>query len=230
MAPASWRSAPNNDAPTTATTRIEIPKKRKHKITITPTMNRLNSTSWFALFALLFIAMPAGAQEVDFDVPTEINIIQGRLSVVFNEGFGAADAEVLMKSLGYPILQKHFYDWTSRAHADQMLTEEEVREIKAQAGVVSVSQTSLGNVHSTNASDDAGSLGYLVMVTFASHITRQTAEDILRPFSAFDFTAVASPPNEVIIEVGDKDEVAMAVLQNQEQVRWVTYVGIGSGG
>ncbi|MEM8483943.1 MAG: hypothetical protein AAF564_00260 [Bacteroidota bacterium] len=193
-------------------------------------MNRMKTTSCLALLALLFIAIPVSAQEVDFDVPTEINIIQGRLSVVFNEGIGAADAEVLMKSLGYPILQKHFYEWTSRAHADQMLTEEEVRDIKAQAGVVNVSQTALDNVHSTNAPDDSGSLGYLVIVTFASHITRQAAADILEPFSAFDFTAVASPPNEVIIEVGDKDDVAMAVLQNQEQVRWVTYVGIGSGG
>ncbi len=184
---------------------------------------------YFALGITLFFAAPSQAQEVDFDMPSEINIIQGRLSVVFNEGIGAADAEVLMESLGYSILQKHFYDWNSWSHAEKMLTEEQVHDIKTKPGVVKVSQMSLESKN-TLRNEDQVFPGYLITVTFASHTTRKAAQEILAPYDEFGFKSNASPPNEVIIEVGDKDEVAMAVLQNQEQVKWVTYVGIGSDG
>lgn len=193
-------------------------------------MKNMLRVVYLALGITLFIAAPSRAQEVDFDMPAEINIIQGRLSVAFHEGVGAMDAEVLMKSLGYPVLQSHFYDWTARAHGNKLLNEDQVRDIKANPGVLNVSQSSLGSVHTTTSPNDPAFPGYLVMVTFASHITRKAALDILKPFDGFSFQPLATPPNEMIIEVGDQDEVAMPVLQNQEQVKWVTYVGIGSDG
>ena len=173
---------------------------------------------------------PVNAQEVDFDVPTEINIIQGRLSVAFHDGVGKQDATVLMKTLGYPVLQTHFYDWRSEARSSKMLSEEQVRDIKETPGVLNVSQTALGNIHTTTASNAPASSAYLIVITFASHISRNAAKEVLKPFSDFEFTQIASPANEMVIEVGDQDEVALAVLQTQQQVKWVTYVGVGSGG
>lgn len=193
-------------------------------------MKSIPGVVFFSLVVVLGFAVPSQAQEVDFDMPAEINIIQGRLSVVFNEGVGAMDAEALMQSLGYPILQTHFYDWTSRAHAEKMLDEDQIRKIEDTPGVLNVSQMSLGNVQNTTTPDEPAFPGYLIDVTFASHITRTDAAEILKSLAGFTFNPVSTPPNELIIEVGDKDEVAMSVLQNQEQVRWVTYVGIGSGG
>lgn len=167
------------------------------------------------------------AQEVDFEVPTEINIIQGRLSVAFAEGVGEETAKKLITSLGYSTLQSAFYNLNASARSEKPLTNEELDYLRGHANIVEANQVFLDNqIYSTDPVQDSAFQRYNISLTFKSNTTQKEATQILKRLPTHSFTFAQKPSNEIVIEVGDQDETAITVLQGRDEVKWVTYVGV----
>lgn len=173
-----------------------------------------------------FVPETSFAQAVDFEVPTEINIIQGRLSVAFAEGIGEEAANRLMTSLGYSTLQSSFYELHANARSEKPLTKDELTFLREHANIVEANQIYLDNIQSIPPEENNAFQQYNISLTFNSTTTQKAAEQILKRLPAHNFTFTQKPSNEIVIEVGDQDETAITVLQGRDEVKWVTYVGV----
>lgn len=182
-------------------------------------------------FACLSMTPPLVAQNVDFEIPTEINIIEGRLSVAFKDGIHEAEARSLMASLGYDVLQVHFKPLIAVSSTPSALDEEVVGRLRAADGVL--------NVHAGKLPESAVSTGvppwpsdtngYKTWVEFQSHLSAASAVAILKAHTHAPFAFITKPANEIVIDVGDEDEAAFSRLDGHEKVKWVTYVGVAGG-
>ncbi len=180
------------------------------------------------LILLPFTFLSSYAQEVDFEIPTEINIIQGRLAVAFTDQITEDEANKMISDMGYNVLQTNFASRTAYALSEKQLTEEETNKIEKDSRVVSIAQSELPrDIKSTKASETK--LRYRIEVSFLNSVTETEARNILSDQKTAAFHIKKKPANELVIEVGDQDEAAFAALQERQEVKWVTYVGIAEG-
>lgn len=188
------------------------------------------------LLIILFTLTGSGhvlAQNVDFEIPTEINIIEGRLAVAFKDGIREADARALVESLGYDALQVNFKPLSAVAGTPTAMSEEVLSRLKATDGVLDVHEGQRPeNTESLTTSPlppDIEMQRYKTWVKFQSHLSQSEAEAILGAFTDVPFSFITKPANEIVIGVGDDDEAAFARLDGHEIVKWVTYVGVAGG-
>ena len=181
--------------------------------------------SFCLLLATCLIVQATWGQEVDFEIPTEINIIQGRLSVAFRDGVKEQAAEALIQSLGYSVLQSIFESRRALSTTGTRLTEEEKSSLENDPHVVNIQQDTLPeHIRSTTAQHKQPQ--FSITVFFQSHISEKEAREILHEITAIPFTYPPKRPNELVVEVGDQDETAFVILQGRDEVKWVTYVGV----
>ena len=185
------------------------------------------------ILALLVTLSPAtsSAQEVKFDMPTEINIIQGRLSVAFNDNVHEETARLLVTGMGYDIIDTVFeprYIW---ANVRNRLSSNRIRQIEANPKVLSISQTALPQpVLSIN--DEAVERTrprFSLAITFASTVSQEEAAAFLKESLNTTIAKSEKRPNELVIDVGDQDAEAFSMLEGRDEVKWVTYVGVPGG-
>ncbi len=169
------------------------------------------------------------AQNVDFELPTEINVVQGRLSVAFNDGVREQEAQALIESLGYSVLQTNFKPLLASASTDKPLSEDQLNVLRSNPLVLGVDESdfrALDNRQIKSTIPELKGPGYQTSVTFQPYISENEALRILDETTNTAFDLIARPANEIIIDVGEEDEAAFAQLDGHEKVKWVTYVGV----
>ncbi len=177
--------------------------------------------------SLLFVDSST-AQEVDFEVPSEINIIQGRLSVAFNDNISSEKANEMLVSMGYNALQSTFKFRIAKSTSSSAMKHETLEKLRAHPLVFSAEQSQFTEpVFSTN--QDQEEPQFHITVQFLSHVTEAEAKKVLKKNSNLSFSFIPKPSNEIIIDVGHQDEEAYLALQERDEVKWVTYVGVAAG-
>lgn len=189
---------------------------------------KFRSYSPVCFLILLFCAPVALAQNVDFELPTEINVIQGRLAVAFNEGIAEQEAADLIESLGYGILQTNFTPLMASAATPESIAEEKLETLRKNSLVLEIETYDLqamvdSPINSTR--DVSTAKRYKTQVQFQTHVTMLEALRLLSETTGVDFEITNRPANEIIIDVGDDDETAFSQLDGHAKVKWVTYVG-----
>ena len=179
---------------------------------------------------LAVLALPVFAQEVEFEIPSEIDIVQGRLSVVFEHGVGEEEALQLIRSAGYEIIDVQFSPLVVSGTLTEQISAETIQLIESEATVYSTTIEGSPGAYLAP-SQDSENLPrpiYVLITTFTEDISEVEAGEILSNYVAMRNVKIDSIPNEVIIEVGDRDEEAIAQLQGLKQIQWVTYIGIST--
>lgn len=178
------------------------------------------------LFALLFLNNVLYAQEVEFHIPDEIEIIQGQLSVVFNEDVKEAEAVYIIEGYEYEVLKTNFTPVIISGHLESPLDEELIARMIAHEHIQTAEQFVIpAPVLTTRNEAVHSATEHSIAITFASGVTQNEAKKLLKNFAQPASMTVQSLPNEVVISVGNQDEKAFDLLQENKHVRWVSYVG-----
>lgn len=178
-----------------------------------------------ALLLMLSFVPSALAQEVEFNIPTEINIVQGRLSVTFKDHVNSDDAKTLIQNLGYAITQESFPQLLVSATSTREIREEEIRYLREEYGLVNLSRSPAPeNTRSINRKPAAQAPRYILTFTFPSTTSKDLAHKILKDLP-ITITRMDKRPNEMVINVGDQDAEAMSQLNGHEYIKYVTYLG-----
>jgi hypothetical protein len=184
----------------------------------------------FVLFALSFTLLPASgsAQEVEFDIPTEIDIVQGRLSVTFQDGISEETARLLVTGLGYGIIETAFEPrlvWTT---LQSRLSARQMRQLRNDPRVIDVQQTAIPQPVETIADDEREQPNpqFSLAITFIPTVSQEEAAELLDTSIGATLSRSEKRPNELVIEVGDQDAEAFTALEGLDEVKWVTYVGV----
>ncbi len=186
----------------------------------------------FSLISFSFLSLCAGtssAQNVDFELPTEINVVQGRLSVAFNDGVNEQEAQALIESLGYSVLQTNFKPLLASAFTDKPLPEKQLSALRSNPLIQEIYESDLQAVQDNQVRStlsERRKSRYQTSVRFQPYISGAEALRILSESTNTAFNLVARPANEIIIDVGDEDEIAFTQLDGHVKVKWVTYVGV----
>lgn len=191
--------------------------------------NHVLRIAFCSLFSLAGFAGLAKAQEVDFDVPTEINIIDGRLSVTFQDHVSEPEAQALVMGMGLGILQSNFKELHANSLTDRRFTEQERSQLEKNPRVEEVKDRALPTrIRSTDNADQLPR--YSLAVNFTPNTSQEQALEILQAATPFTFSFIPKPANEIVVEVdGGQEENAVTMLQDQDEVKWVTYVGVAAG-
>ncbi len=177
------------------------------------------------LAVLLLGPVQAFAQEVEFIIPTEIDIIPGRLSVTFEAGTTEDTARRLIDSLGYRIHNVTFQPLTITGTSVNYISDSALQRLESRPEVLSTRMAALpvDRERAVNP-DDIVSPQYRLAVTFAAGITQRQAREIVSEEVRLHTLDINARPNEIVIDVGEQDEEAVGVLEVQKIVRRVTYV------
>ena len=168
------------------------------------------------------------AQDVDFEVPSEINIIQGRLSVAFKDNITSEKASAMVESMGYSTLQSTFKFRIAKSTSPSAMEDATLKKLRAHPMVFSVNQSQLTEpIFSTR--PDQEKPRFQITVQFLSHVSEKEAKNVLKKNSDLSFSFLPKPSNEIVIDVGHEDEEAYLALQERDEVKWVTYVGVAAG-
>ena len=178
-----------------------------------------------SIILLLFVTAfsPCLGQEVEFEIPEEISIVPGRLSVVFNEDVTEERARGLIASMQYEILEVKFLPLQIIGETESEISDRKLNRMNKEKGVETVVRYSDRVVFQEG--DPEGSPGYRIAATFHDGITESKARKILKKHLRLISAKTIALPKEIVIDVGDNDEEAFDRLQNNKDVRWVTYVG-----
>ena len=183
-----------------------------------------------ALFLLFFLAGPSLAQEVEFIMPTTIEIIPGQLSVVFEEGIAEQEAKDIITTLGYEILESTFLPLLLTTTLDEPIPDDVRQALEAEEGITATQfyATQAPIFSAKSETTTRSTPEYRLTVTFEETITQKEAETMLSRHVLLKNLSVEALPDEIIINVGDQDEEAITSLEQRKEVRWVTYIGSGS--
>lgn len=183
------------------------------------------------LIVTFFLSSSLLAQEVKFDVPTQIDIIQGQLSVVFKENVNQEKALQIINQLGYDTLAVNFSPVEVSGQLKKPITEEVLQKIKANNKIIDVIQyLKPGPILSTkDNTSNHSSTEVTVKATFQAGTPHNKAQKLLRRYIKPLSMHAHSLPNELIIEVGTQDEEAFELLQGNKHIEWVSYIGTVGG-
>ena len=178
----------------------------------------------FSVLLILFFILctPILAQEVEFHIPTEIDIIQGQLSVVFNEDVSEDEALAIIKRLNYNVLEINFSPVIITGEVEKAVEDKILRKLHADKRTLEVKQYT-SPVISHDPVETATK--QMIAVTFQTGQTSTQAKKWLKKRVHLLSVNSQTLPNEMIISVGNQDEEAFEVLQDHKKIKWVSYVG-----
>ena len=180
-----------------------------------------------SLLLILFLCFSAQAQEVEFNIPTEIDIIQGQLSIVFKEDVSEPKARRYLEQLPYNILDVNFSPVVIIGELGKPLEERTLQKMRKDERILNVEQqTTSGPILSTDVSIEPGPPKSMLFVTYPAGTSPSQAKKWLRKHvKRLRSMRIESLPNEIIVDVGNQDEEAFELLQSNKLVKWVSYVG-----
>lgn len=189
----------------------------------------MRNTSLITLLLMLWNVFPAYAQEVEFNIPSEISIVQGQLSVTFKDHVKPEDARKLIQRFGYAITRESFPQLQVSAHTPREITEEEIRLLRQELGLENLNQRPAPEkISSSNGISLEQAPKYFLTFTFPSTTSQNMVRKLLRDLP-LTITKMSKLPNELVIDVGDQDAEAMSQLNGHESIKWVTYMGVAGG-
>jgi|GEM_PF-6035461 len=180
-----------------------------------------------SLLLVFFLCLSAHAQEVEFNIPTEIDIVQGQLSIVFKEDVSESKARQYLEQLPYAILDVNFSPVVVTGELGKPLEEKVIQKMREDKRILSVEQqTTPGPILDTNVSVEPGPPKLMLFVTYPAGTSPAQAKKWLRKHvKRLESIRIESLPSEIIVDVGDQDEEAFDLLQSNKIVKWVSYVG-----
>ena len=196
---------------------------------------------------LLLLPVSSFAQTVEFNPPTEIEIVQGKLAVTFADATSEGEAEALLAQLGLEAAEVTFapaYIW---AASDDSLTSEEIATLEADSSVIAVAQQSteanrrrLRESLEGVSGEDVATAGlsihdpnftsssiprHLISLTVDRALSEQDAEKVLAQIDGLVVQRMERRPSEVVIDVPeDEDEAIVAALEASPLVDYVAYL------
>lgn len=177
------------------------------------------------LFVICCLSISLHAQEVEFHIPDEIEILQGQLSVVFNEDVKEVEALSIIAGYDYEVLKTNFTPVIVSGNVEAALDADLIHKITADESILTAHQFTMPGTILTTRTEDDPTPEHRISVTFAAGITKKQAEEALKKYIQLTSMDIQSLPNEVIISVGNEDQKAFDSLQENEHIRWVSYVG-----
>lgn len=176
-----------------------------------------------ALLALIALALPVRAQTVEYELPTSIEVVPGKLSVTFADTVDAASARAFVEALGYRVEAVNFYDVVVSARADTTLAPGAVERLRADPRVRSVEQETLF------APDDAPDYlrahypAYTVTLGLAPSLHSEAARAFATEVPGLRDVRVRKLPNDLVVAVDD-EAAALEALEASPLVAYVTYL------
>ncbi len=185
-----------------------------------------------SLVVILFLCFPAYAQEVEFNIPTEIDIVQGQLSIVFKEDVSESQARQYLEQLPYDILDVNFFPVLITGELEKPLDEKVIQKMREDKRILTVEQqTTPGPILDTNVSTETGPPRLILHTSYPAGTSSAQAKKALKKHvRRLESIRIESLPNEIIVDVGDQDEEAFDLLQSNKIVKWVSYVGAPAAG
>ena len=178
------------------------------------------------LLLLVIVYLPCLAQEVEFEIPSEISIVPGQLSVVFSEEVTEERARALIESMQYEILELTFSPLQIIGHTESAISDQTLNRLNNEKGIDTVVRYSEAEMlQRRDLTNQDRETAFMIAATFQDGITQSNAKKILKKHVRLRTARTIAMQKEIIIQVGENDEAAFDLLQAQEGVRWVTYVG-----
>ena len=193
----------------------------------------MDTSRLIVVLVFTFTLLPASssAQEVEFDIPSEIDIVQGQLSITFQDAVTEETARRLVTGLGYEVIDAIFEPRLVWANLQNRLSNRQIRQLTSDSRVIDIAQTAIPQPVQTTTHDEhqANNPQYSLVLTLTPTVSRKEAMELLASTVDAVFSRMEKRPNELIIEVGDQDAEAFATLEDRDEVKWVTYVGVAGG-
>ena len=179
------------------------------------------------LVTACLLSVSLHAQQVEFNIPAEINIVEGRLSVVFKDHVAEEEALQLITQLNYKVLEVSFSPVVINGELKNPVTEEVLGNIRTDKRVLDVTFYTTPTTHLLNTVEETepSTPSTMISVTFHTGISPSQAKQQLQKYVKLVSSTVHTLPNEIIVDVGSDDDVAFELLQERKQVKWVSYVG-----
>ena len=175
---------------------------------------------------LLLCSHQAFAQEVEFHIPDQINIVQGQLSVTFKDHVSLEDAKSLIQNFGYPITKESFPRLHVSATSQRLLGEDELRTLKQEHGVDDlIHRPAPDNIRTINGEPTDQAPKYILTLSFPGTTSKEQVQQLLKDL-LIKITKMDKLPSEMVIDVGDQDAEAMSRLSGHAYIKWVTYMGV----
>ena len=202
-----------------------------------------------ALCSLTLFSLSANsfAQTVDFNPPTEIEIVQGKLAITFTEAASEDEAQALLNGLGLEASEIAFAPAYLWAASDDSLTADEMAALEADSSVFSVAQQSreaerqrhrerLDGVTSEDVATEGLSVDdpnftalsipkHRISLEVDRTLSEERAEQILAQVDGLVIQRIEKRPSELVIDVPeDEDEAIVAALEASPIVEYVAYL------
>lgn len=178
------------------------------------TRTRVFSKGSLVLGLLLFAAaLPAQAQTVSFEVPQEVRIAPGLLSVVFVDGVAESDAVDWLRGAGYETVRATFSEVVARVQSSEPFPEARVAALRDHVDVVWAEplRTQQGI--------------WQLRVRLAPTLSPDAAQALIRERIGLTPFEVVKIPNDVEIRVPEgEEELALEAIEASDRVSYVTYV------
>ena len=197
--------------------------------------------------ALLSLSAASLAQTVDFNPPTEIEIVQGKLAITFTEATSEAEARALLDGLGLEAPEIAFAPAYLWAASDDSLTAGEIATLEADSSVFSVAQQSreaelqrhrerLDGVTGEDVATEGLSVDdpnftassipkHRISLEVDRTLSEERAEQILAEIDGLALQRLEKRPSELVIDVPeDEDEAIVAALEASPIVEYVAYL------
>lgn len=175
------------------------------------------------LAASLVLAGPARAQTVEYELPTSIEVVPGKLSVTFADTVAAEAAQALVASLGYRVEAVNFYDVQVTARADTTLGPGTVARLEADPRVRGVAQRVL---HAPEDAPDyvrAHYPAYEVVLALDPALHSEAARAFATAVPGLRDVRVRKLPNDLVVAVDD-EAAALEAFEASALVAYVTYL------
>lgn len=171
------------------------------------------------LAALLLLIAPAAAQTVEYELPTEIEVVPGRLSVTFADTVGEARARRLVRAAGYDVVESRFKAVEVSAYA--------ARPLPADLRTALAGHEAVADVHESEVVCAPSGLNEVCRVAVTLFLHYRLPDDVLADLLTpnVHLHAVARVPRDLVVAVEQgREEEASTALGALPAVRYVAYL------
>jgi hypothetical protein len=183
---------------------------------------------WLAA-VLLFLPGRLVAQQAEFSVPEEIEIVSGRLAVTFVDGVAEAEAVRWLREEGYEPEVVHFQPVSALVVSSEPFAEEVLTALRARAGVVEV--TTWPDPLDRLSDVSSGPAPFYLRIRFDPATSEDAIRALVEEVTGLAPAEIHRIPNDIEIRVPEGEEaLALEALQGHPWVRYVTYVAVPGDG
>ncbi len=174
---------------------------------------------------LLSASTLSHAQTIEFDPPSQIEVVPDQLAVTFKAGVAEATARTLVTDLGYEVVVAQFTPVVVQAAAAKSIPEARLQWLREQAGVQAVTAVPRpDDVQSTR--PVATTPMHVYSITLAPETTEAAARKLVEQLAeGVVVQQVTKRSNDLTIRIpAGEDELAITQLEARPEVDYVVYV------